>query len=253
MTRSDGEPSTGTARRQRSDKISDHVAREILADIVARDVAPGTMLPPEAQMMQDFQVGRASLREALRILEVQGLVQVKPGSRGGPMVAEVRSRDFGRMSTFYFHARRAQFEDLLEARLVLEPLMARMAAENSDDRSKNRLMANLQAAEDSMDDRDATWGRIAAEFHGLISGGTGNPVLDLIGSSLNDIHADRARSIFPVGQRGGVLDVHRKIADAIITGDADKAEHLARRHIQELIKGLRRLDPLLMSELIHWH
>lgn len=247
------EDSPAFARRPRSAKISDRVAREILIDIVARDLAPGTMLPPEPQMVRDLQVGRASLREALRILEVHGLVQVKPGSRGGPMVASVQSRDFGRMATFYFHARRARFEDLLRARLVLEPIMARMAAENSDDEVKGRLLVNLQAAEDSIDNADATWGRLTAEFHGLISGGTGNPVLDLIGSSLNDIHADRARSIFPVGQRAGVLSVHRKIADAIVAGDANRAEHLARRHIEELIKGLQRLDPLLMGELIDWH
>lgn len=235
----------------RSEKVSELVARGILEDIVARDLSPGTMLPSEAQMLDQYQVGRASLREALRILEVHGLIRVKPGPGGGPMLADVQSRDFGRTATFFFHAKRAKFLDLLEARLVLEPLMARMAATNSAAASK--LQANLRSAEDLLDDPGPRWGQISNEFHSMVAGLTGNPILDLVGSSLNDIHADRVRPIFPVGSRAGVLRVHGKIADAIISGDADQAEHLSRRHIQELIKRLKELNPNMLDELIDWH
>jgi DNA-binding FadR family transcriptional regulator len=240
-------------RPPRADKLSDQVARGILSDIVSRDLRPGTMLPSEAQLLRDFEVGRASIREALRILEVHGLIQIKQGSRGGPMVAAVQSRDFGRMATFYFQATRARFEHLLEARLVLEPVMARMAAEKLTETSRTRICDNLEAAQRAMNDTGPRWSRLSSEFHGLISGGTGNPVLDLYGSSLNDIHSERTRPIFPARRRDEVLRVHQKIADAICAGDGDQAEHLARRHIEELIKGMKKLDPGLMSEIIHWH
>jgi len=108
-------------------------------------------------------------------------------------------------------------------------------------------------AEQLLDDPGPRWGQVSNEFHSMVGGLTGNPVLDLVGSSLNDIHADRVRPIFPVGSRAGVLRVHKKIADAIISGDADQAEHLSRRHIQELIKRLKELNPNMLDELIDWH
>src|ERR1700689_1242920 len=73
----------------RSGKISQTIARNILDDIVVRQLPPGTMLSSEAGMLARYGVGRASLREALRILEIHGLIKIKPGPRGGPVVAEV--------------------------------------------------------------------------------------------------------------------------------------------------------------------
>jgi len=80
----------------RSGKISETIARDILDDIVVRQLPPGTMLASEAVMLDRYGVGRASLREALRILEIHGLIKIKPGPRGGPVVAEVTSSDLGR-------------------------------------------------------------------------------------------------------------------------------------------------------------
>ena len=90
-------------------RIEDEVAKvmvgqaEIVRDVVTRKLQPGTLLSSEAQMLEDYGVGRGSLREALRILEVHGLITMKPGRNGGPMVIEVGSRDYGRMSSLFFH------------------------------------------------------------------------------------------------------------------------------------------------------
>ena len=72
------------AMARRADKVSEVVARAIVHDIVSRGLEPGATLPSEAVMLARFQVGRASLREALRILEVHGLITIKPGPGGGP-------------------------------------------------------------------------------------------------------------------------------------------------------------------------
>ncbi|HJQ65972.1 MAG TPA: GntR family transcriptional regulator, partial [Gemmatimonadales bacterium] len=101
----------------RTDKLSERVARDILGDIVARRLEPGTTLAAEASMLERYGVGRSSLREALRILETHGLIKIKPGPGGGPVVAAVNSKDFGRMASLYFHAIGANFLDLLRARL----------------------------------------------------------------------------------------------------------------------------------------
>src|SRR5262249_39730441 len=134
-----GEPMTTDAAAyvsegpwERADKISEVLARRIVRDIARDGLEPGAMLPPEAVMLQRLGVGRASLREALRILEVYGLIATRPGPGGGPTGRAPASHEFARASTFYFNVQRATLHDLLEARRCVEPLLARLAASSHD-------------------------------------------------------------------------------------------------------------------------
>ena len=101
-------------------------------------------------MLATYQLGRASLREALRILEVHGLILIRPGRGGGPVVANFSSRDFGRMATLHFHVGRATFRDLVQARMVMEPVMAGLAAQRLDDVAKDELDAALARMRSAM-------------------------------------------------------------------------------------------------------
>src|SRR5216684_960606 len=82
---------------RRAEKLSQVVAREIVRDM--KGLKAAAMLPQESVMLERYRVGRASLREALRILEVHGLIVIRAGPGGGPMVAPVRTRDFARMTS----------------------------------------------------------------------------------------------------------------------------------------------------------
>lgn len=237
---------------QRSEKVSELVARQILEDIVDRGLPSGTMLPSESTMLEQFGVGRGSLREALRILEVYGIIQVKAGPRGGPTVARVTSRDFGRTATFYYHACGARLEHLMQARALLEPMMARVAAESADEQARKELAANLDTCRELIDAPSSSWAFHSGQFHGLVAGMSGNPILDLMCRSLNDIYVDRVRSIFPQEEREQVIAVHQRIADAIFAHDADEAERLSRRHIEEFVTRLRELGPGLFGEPLDW-
>ena len=90
-------------------------------------------------MMAEYGVGRGTLREALRILEVNGLIASRPGPGGGPVVMEASTHDFGRMASLFFNARGVTLRDLMEARLIMEPIAARLAAERHDPDSTVRL------------------------------------------------------------------------------------------------------------------
>ena len=78
------------ARGRRNEKIAESVARQILRDIQLQGLAPGSMLPPESAMLERFDIGRGSLREALRILEVNGLITIKTGPGGGRTMQYIR-------------------------------------------------------------------------------------------------------------------------------------------------------------------
>jgi GntR family transcriptional repressor for pyruvate dehydrogenase complex len=234
---------------RRTEKLSEVVAREIVHHM--RGLPPGAKLPPEASMLGLYTVGRASLREALRLLEVQGLIIIRPGPNGGPVVAPVESRYFARMSSLYFHLSGATYQDVAEARLAMEPVMARLAAERLDPAD----MAKLErfTVPPPIDVDDAAYFSHSTEFHAVLSGLSGNPVLDLIGRSLKDLYADRVEElIFPLDARQRVQSEHTAIARAIMKGNAIRAEKLMREHMIEFVHWAGERSGGALGEVVDW-
>ena len=234
---------------KRGAKVAEALAQEIVHEIVSRKLAPGTLLPSEAQMLEDYGVGRGSLREALRILEVHGLITMKPGRNGGPMVIEARTRDFGRMSTLFFHMAGMTFQQLIDARLVMEPIMARLAAE----RRGQELQGHLPDTKKVAVEDDDTYFDATSDFHKTVASMSGNPVLNLMAMSLEDIFHDQVSGLlFPKTKRREVLGTHQQIADAISEGRADDAEKLMRDHMEEYAEYVRKRKGALMDEVVDW-
>jgi DNA-binding FadR family transcriptional regulator len=201
-------------------------------------------------MLEEYRVGRGSLREALRILEVHGLISIKPGPRGGPTVDKVHTENFGRMATLYFQMDGVTFHDLIEARVIMEPTMAGLAARSRDPELVTELARFASAAGGVEDDEYAGH---AADFHRHVAAMSGNSVMSLFGQSLTDILRDRlSPTLFPKSRRGAVLNVHCAIARAITEGDADKAERLMTEHMTEYASYVRRRHPTLMREVVDW-
>lgn len=249
-----GEPETLGPRAQpsrRTEKVSEVIARRIVKDIVAAALKPGATLPPESQMLERFRVGRASLREALRILEVHGLITIKSGPGGGPIVGEADSRDFGRMATMYFEMEGATFRELVEARLVLEPMMARRAALWRDPANVDRLRRIVDETSDHLNDR--LYGQAATEFHAAISGASGNRILDLMARSLKEVYHERVSGmLFPPDYRRELNADHAAVVEAIANGDADRAEKLMREHMEEFTHRVQQRYPGMMDEVVDW-
>lgn len=244
-------PPARTTRLPRSEKVASRVAREIVRGIVDLDLDPGDPLEPEAQMLERYGVSRGSLREALRILETQGLISIKPGPGGGPSFAPVSSGDFGRMATLFFQVMGVRLGDVLEARLVLEPVMAGLAAVRRDPAEHAALQANVAEHDEGLP--DAEWLRVTQDFHALVCGMSGNPLLNLLALALKDIYTDRVSGfVFGVEKRAYVREVHGGIAGAILAGDAATAERLMREHMDALAHHFEERYPGLMDELVDW-
>ncbi|KAA9166459.1 FadR family transcriptional regulator [Amycolatopsis acidicola] len=241
-------------RQRRTSKISESLVRDIVGDIVARDLRPGAMLPSELEMVERFGVGRASVREALRILEVQGLVIIKPGRGGGPMVAATGPHDFARYASLHFQAARATFRELVEARLALEPMMAGLAAARRDPGTVEALEKAVGLTKDAVvSENSDDYIHGATSFHDVVSGVSGNRVLDLVGKSLKIIYADRVvRYVYPPSHRHMVADSHQEIAEAIIKGRARIAEELMREHMIDYTAQLEERFPELFDEVVDW-
>jgi GntR family transcriptional regulator, transcriptional repressor for pyruvate dehydrogenase complex len=241
------------ASRARPHKIAELVARQIVNDIVERGLEPGTRLAPEAVMLRRYDIGRASLREALRILEVHGLIRIKPGPHGGPVVVQVDSRAYARTNSFYFQLSRATLGQLLEAKIAVEPVLARLAAERLTPETAAALEAVVDAERVELETRPDVWGLATLDFHAVVARMSGNPVLDVFGLAIIEIQAERLRRRTPIGHRRQTWETHRRIADAILSGDASLAEKLTRRHAEDQLVRFGNAVPGALDELIEWH
>jgi GntR family transcriptional repressor for pyruvate dehydrogenase complex len=229
-------------------KVAESVAREIMHDI--RGFTPGTRLPAESEMVVRYGVGRSSVREALRILEVQGLIVIRQGIGGGPVVAQVESRNYANMTTLYCQALGATYRDVMEARLVMEPMMARLAAKRQDETTMRKL-AQIAASPPGEDVQ--AYLDTERDFHTLLSGMSGNPVLDLMSRALKIIYTDKVYPSVTEEQRARIARDHVAIADAIERGDADDAECLMREHMNEFVHESSMTNPGVLDEIVDWH
>ena len=137
--------------------------------------------------------------------------------------------------------------------MVLEPMMARQAAERGDDDVGSALQVGIDRARGVFDEDDEQYLSVATGFHDLISGASGNVVLDLLARSLKEIYVARVRSvIFKPDERAQILKDHEVVAEAILSGDGDKAEQFMREHMEEYVQMMEERFAGFMDENVDW-
>jgi DNA-binding FadR family transcriptional regulator len=238
-------------------KAAERTARRIVQDIADGGFRPGDVLASEAEMLGNYQISRGTLREALRLLETLGLVAMKSGPSGGPVVGVADPFYLGRASTLFFRLAGATYDDIADALLAIEPLIAKLAAERHDPQAASRLMASLASESCELTSTLSESHRNAAEtltdFHGSMGQLCGNPVLGLMASALGSIFL---KHIVQVGDATPILrqshEDHLHIAESIINGDGDQAWSRARSHMQRLIDFHRGQVPGIFAQPVQW-
>jgi DNA-binding FadR family transcriptional regulator len=223
------------APTRRSSKLSETLAKQIVDDIYDHGLGPGSKLPPEKEMLERFGVSRGTLREALRLLEVHGLLVIRSGPNGGPTVSKMTPHDFNRACSLHFKAAGMTVRELWQARVSLEPVLAKLAAENLTSAIVADLNDLLARAKDESVDVNTKFIEIGSAFHEAIANASGNPILSLFSRSLGEMTSHLAsRTLFPPSQHDRVHEDHIRIIEAILAGDANRAEALARVHMEEM-------------------
>jgi DNA-binding FadR family transcriptional regulator len=210
----------------------EHVADRIAADIRAGRLTPGERLPAERELARRLEVGRASVREAIAALQVAGMLETRPGS-GSFVAAGAAER--------VRETHDASPSDLLEARAMLEPAVARLAARRSlPDEETEALIDAMELAAERRD--LAGWNDCDRLFHRQIAAMTGNAVLtglaEHVAALMDQPLWQRLRddSIAIPGRMSLHLAEHRMIYEAIAEGDGDAAELHAAQHIRRVRK-----------------
>ncbi len=245
------EPERLEASVRRRDKTSEVIARAIVRHVQSQGLERGARLPPEADMIADFRVGRGTLREALRILEVNGFITLKPGPGGGPIVEGLQGESFGRMATLFFQMGGTTYRELVEARLIMEPVAARLAAEHRREELSADHLKGAASVKDVSDEHDYLLH--TSDFHTAVIRASGNGIVSLFCQSLADVYHERVRGVlFPVDRRGDVVSAHQAIARAINNGNGSRAENLMRQHMEEYAAFVFERHPGIMEEIVEW-
>ena len=234
----DTAPADGRAlphRRLRPTKLPHQVASAIVEEIVGLDLAAGDRLPSEAELAERFGVSRVSIREALRVLETFGVVRIKPGKNGGNEVGTIDADALARTLALFFRMARATYRDLMDARLVIEPFMARRAAERQDAAQLERA-PRADGTGGGLDRGHA--GRATGSRSpstGCICGASGNPVMDALGRAIHALYGDRlaANLLYDPGCWTTARRIHQEIGQAILDGDGRRAQELMAEHMDD--------------------
>jgi GntR family transcriptional regulator, transcriptional repressor for pyruvate dehydrogenase complex len=210
-------------------RISEEVAQQLKQSILAGHFKPGERLPTERELSEQFQVSRAATREALRVLENAGFVVTRQGATGGAYVTDLT---FDRtVNAFFdlFMAEKISLAEINYVRVLVEPDVARLAAQHVTDEYAQKLKASMEAGTGPM-------------FHNLLAEMCGNRFLEgLLRSTI-----DLTRKIVDTANVGyeHPLKDHKTILEAVIAGDGERAAEVMRKHAIANGESLMKVERL---------
>jgi GntR family transcriptional regulator, transcriptional repressor for pyruvate dehydrogenase complex len=228
------------------------LAQQIIDEIVDNDLVPGTPLLSEAEMVARYDVARGTLRETLRFLEMQGVVKIKTGPGGGPVVADPGSQPLASVIALLLQLSHTSYGSIVDARMELEPMLARKAAEN-------RTEEHLEVLQQSIEDMRATMENAKVflahneVFHTTVARAAGNPVLFHMAASLAWIDDGTVVGInYSADTREPIIKHHKQIYKAIEAQDGDLAEAAMRLHIGDFARHAEAKFAMVLSQPLRW-
>ncbi|GEP38082.1 GntR family transcriptional regulator [Nocardioides psychrotolerans] len=223
-------------------KSSDVLANHLRQQILEGKLVEGSALPVERALATSVGLGRQTVRDALRVLEIEGLIVTRPGRAGGSFVRRPDTATFERTLNVLVSGRGVKFHSLLEAREGLEPVAARLAALH---RTDDDLVALDRVAAKMAESRGNVplFLQCNVEWHVAVGAATHNEVIEAIVNSLSKVIL-RSTDIEEFNSEetmGATLEAHSRILKAIRAGDADKAASSMSKHVhvyRELVENL---------------
>jgi DNA-binding FadR family transcriptional regulator len=216
----------------------ERIVEQIEDAILHGRIGPHDRLPSERELMREFQVGRSTVREALRVLQSKGLVRSRPGDPNGPLVLPF-STD-GLRTSMYSLARVEELtlRELLQFRMIVEGNAYRLAALLRTDEHLDALERALAAMRDAIPAGDEAFTNADLAFHDVVAEAAGNKLLSISISVVRDIVARlvRAKIVEAADREEQMREScrrHRLVLDAVRDRDGDRAAALARRNLFE--------------------
>jgi GntR family transcriptional regulator, transcriptional repressor for pyruvate dehydrogenase complex len=224
-------------------KASDVLARELRERILSGELAEGIALPAERELVKQTQMSRATVREALRILEVQNLVRVRAGRAGGAFVQRPTTKSMASTVSMLIRGRQIKLADLMETREALEPFCAELAArKRTDDDLAVLDQANSDIADPGAD--LSAFLQANLDWHVGVAMASRNELLIGFMTALSQaIYTGTENAAFVDDNvRTVTARAHRSVTAAIRSRDADAAGRRMRRHVHSYAKAALAMD-----------
>jgi GntR family transcriptional regulator, transcriptional repressor for pyruvate dehydrogenase complex len=221
----------------RKDKVYEGVAKQI-ERLILKKLQPGDKLPSERDLAELLAVSRSSIRDAIRSLELTGMVEPRQGA--GTIVREISSDSLVNPLANARKRKEEMVGELLDFRKMLEPPLAARAAARATENEISEMREILERQEKKLREGESTIAE-DSEFHYAIALASGNSVVRKVLDTLMDLLRDsRERSLQVEGRPQKSLAGHRKILAAISRHDGEAAKVAMRRHIEDVEKMLLR-------------
>jgi GntR family transcriptional repressor for pyruvate dehydrogenase complex len=221
---------------ERTHRVSDVIARRIKKQISDGRLIAGHKLPAERDMARQFKTSRVSVREAYRSLEELGLLRIRRGAEGGAFIAQFDHEPVRRSLSLVFGLGKTSHNEVTEARMLLEPTIARLAALRARPEDIAKLEQVLEQEEEEVRGA-ADSGTTAGQFHRAIAECAGNVPLVVLMNALADLTAESVSALdlrVRAKHRRKNCEYHREIFEAIRANDGDAAYALMLQHVGDI-------------------
>jgi DNA-binding FadR family transcriptional regulator len=240
-------------RQKRSDLVADEIKRWI----VRERKRPGDRLPNERELMALFGVSKGTMRECLKSLEIQGIIRISTGPRGGPMIAEVPYQTSAELLGNYFYFKHVDAARLYQVRRLLEPELAASAVPHLDDAALARLAHSIDccARKPSTTEIQREQRIEELRFHDIFAEASPNPLLAFNCKFINDLLSRKVvfKSMYWKRQedvRLQNLAYHRDIYEATVARDVDAVRRLMYAHMVECEAHAAQLDAIVETDFL---
>ncbi|MDN2495398.1 FadR family transcriptional regulator [Nocardia nova] len=231
-------------------KASDVLANDLRERILRGEFPSGTALPPERELVTQTQMSRTTVREALRILEVQGLVVIKTGRSGGAFVQQPGGASVASSVNLLIRGQQLKLSDLLETREAIEPACAALAAKYRTDDD----IAALDATNKKLGDLDIPLEEFLqanVDWHLAVATASHNELLTGFMTALSTaIYSSTENTAFvDEAVRQTTYRAHKTITDAIRAGDSAAATRRMTKHVHGYAEAVVQVEERTEIEL----
>ncbi|MBU0464014.1 MAG: FCD domain-containing protein [Proteobacteria bacterium] len=221
----------------KTQRTFEEVSSTIKALIFDGTLQSGDKLPTETVLAKQFNVGRQTVREALRILELSGFIIVKKGFGGGTIIKDSILNKITDLIRDAFQMEKISVDEFILARVAIEKAILNSAIDNADDQDIKALSDNIDKANDLIAKKKVAID-LHFEFHSLLANASKNSVFVIVEGAINAIHRNlRSRTPPDFKFSKTAAQDHEKILDALIKKEREKAINLLEEHIIKL-KGV---------------
>jgi DNA-binding FadR family transcriptional regulator len=232
-------PAARTAvKRDKTRRAFEEVCDQIRRELAAGTLVPGDRLPAERVLAAQFRVSRTAVREALKTLEVAGVVQTRKGVNGGPFIRSGNSEVITHAVRDMVYLRQISIESVLEARALVTNDAIRLACERGTGADFDAIERDIDRCDELT--REGRFNRSAyiVEFYNLLAKATHNEVLVMLVNSLSEIQRQMLDRISPQ-PRPNVVGVRRRVLKHLRARDAEGAIAEMTAHLRSLTRYMR--------------